>query len=110
MGRQCTAAFALFGEVLDGEEAERRRLVWRGVDVDDLATEAERLARTAASRDPELVTRTEGTMATTTAVDQPVTAIELELAAQQWAMERPAFQASLGQLREHLGRPRGTGG
>lgn len=110
VGRQCTAALALFGEVLGGEEAERRGLVWRCVGADDLAAEAERLARRAASRDPELVTRTKRTMATTAAVDQPATAMQLELAAQRWSMERPEFQASLGELRDRLGRPRGAGG
>ena len=110
VGRQCTAALALFGEVLGGEEAERRGLVWRCVGADDLAAEAERLARRAASRDPELVTQTKRTMATTAAVDQPATAMQLELAAQKRSMERPAFQASLGELRDRLGRPRGAGG
>jgi enoyl-CoA hydratase len=109
VGSQCTAALALFGEVLDGQDAERRGLVWRCVGANSLAGEAERLARTAASRDPDLVTRTKRTMAATAAVDEPATAIGLELAAQQWSMERPAFQASLGELRERLGRPGGVG-
>lgn len=105
LGRQGVAALALFGEVLDGEEAARRGLVWRCVAVDDLAVEARRLAERAASRDPELVSRTKHTMAAVPAVDGPEAAIDLELAAQRWSMERPAFQASLGELRERLGRP-----
>jgi enoyl-CoA hydratase len=105
LGRQGVAALALFGEVLDGEEAARRGLVWRCVAADDLAVEARRLAERAASRDPELVSRTKHTMAAVPAVDGPEAAIDLELAAQRWSMERPAFQASLGELRERLGRP-----
>jgi enoyl-CoA hydratase len=110
LGRPGAAALALFGEVLDGEEAARRGLVWRCVGAKDLLAEAGRLARKAAARDPELVSRTKRTMASGAAVDEPAAAIELELAAQRWSMERPEFQASLGELRERLGRPRGTGG
>jgi enoyl-CoA hydratase len=110
LGRQGTAALALFGEVLDGEEAARRGLVWRCVEADDLVEEAGRLAQKAASRDPELVTRTKRTMASVAAVDDPAAAITLELAAQRWSMERPAFQDSLRELRERLGRPRSTAG
>jgi enoyl-CoA hydratase len=106
VGRQGAAALALFGEVLDGEDAARRGLVWRCVGADDLAAEAGRLAQRAASRDPELVSRTKQTMASVAAVDEPAAAINLELAAQRWSMERPAFAASLAELRERLGRPR----
>lgn len=109
-GKQGAAALTLFGEVLDGEEAARRGLVWRCVDRDDLVGEAGRLAHKAASRDPELVSRTKQTMASVAAVDEPGAAIDLELAAQQWSMERPTFQASLGELRERLGRPGRTDG
>lgn len=108
-GRQGAAALTLFGEVLDGEEAARRGLVWRCVEPDDLAEEAGRLAHKAASRDPELVMRTKQTMASVALVDEPRAAIDLELVAQRWSMDRPAFQASLGELRERLGRPRGAG-
>jgi len=110
LGKQGAAALTLFGEVLDGDEAERRGLVWRCVGADDLAAEAGRLAQIAASRDPELVSRTKRTMASVVTVDGPASAIDLELAAQRWSMERPAFQASLGDLRERLGRPRRTSG
>jgi enoyl-CoA hydratase len=105
VGRQGAAALTLFGEVLDGEEAARRGLVWRCVGADDLAAEARRLAEKAASRDPALVARTKQTMAAVPGVDRPAAAIDLELAAQRWSMERPAFQASLGELRGRLGRP-----
>jgi enoyl-CoA hydratase len=108
MGRQGAAALTLFGEVLDGEEAARRALVWRCVDHDDLVGESGRLAQKAASRDPELVSRTKRTMASVAAVDEPGAAVELELAAQRWSMERPTFVASLGELRERLGRARRT--
>jgi enoyl-CoA hydratase len=103
--RQGAAALILFGEVLDGEEAARRGLIWRCVGANDLAAEARRLAEKAASRDPELVARTKQTMAAVPGVDGPAAAIDLELGPQRWSMERPGFQASLGELRERLGRP-----
>lgn len=108
MGRPAAAALTLFGEVLGGEEAARRGLVWRCVEADDLVEESARLAQKAASRDPELVSRTKETMASVAAVDEPRAAIDLELAAQRWSMERPEFQASLGELRQRLGRPGST--
>jgi enoyl-CoA hydratase len=110
LGRQGVAALALFGEVLHGEEAARRGLVWRCVGSGDLAAEAARLAQKAASRDPELVSRTKRTMASVAAVDDPAAAIGLELAPQRWSMDRPVFQASLGELRERLRGPKGAGG
>jgi enoyl-CoA hydratase len=106
MGPQGAAALTLFGEVLDGEEAARRGLVWKCVEADDLDAEAGRLAQKAASRDPELVSRTKETMVSSAQAQGPAAAIDLELAAQRWSMERPAFQDSLGELRERLGRPR----
>ena len=105
VGRQGAAALTLFGEVLDGEEAARRGLVWRCVGSEELTAEAGRLARKAASRDPELVSKTKRTLEAAAAVDDAAAAIDLELAPQRWSMERPAFQASLGELRARLGRP-----
>jgi enoyl-CoA hydratase len=104
VGPQGTAALTLFGEVLDGEEAARRGLVWRCVGPDELVTEAERLARTAAARDPELVALTKRSMKATAAVADPAAAIDLELAGQRWSMERPAFQATLAELKARLGQ------
>jgi enoyl-CoA hydratase len=80
------------------------------VEADELTAEAGRLAQKAASRDPELVSRTKRTMAAVATVDSPAAAIDLELAPQRWSMERPAFQASLGELRERLGRSRRADG
>jgi enoyl-CoA hydratase len=48
---------------------------------DDLAAEAGRMARTAASRDPELVSTTKCTMRAASAVDDPAAAIRLARAA-----------------------------
>ncbi len=105
IGRQGAAALTLFGEVLDGEEAARRGLVWRCVAADELAGEAQRLARKAASRDPELVAVVKRTIDAAGAVDEAGAAIDLEAGPQRWSMDRPAFGASLLELRARLGRP-----
>jgi enoyl-CoA hydratase len=104
LGPQGAAALTLFDEVLDGEQAARRGLVWRCVDPDQLVAETTRLARRAASRDPELVSRTKQTLRDAATLGAPGPATDLELEAQRWSMGRPAFRTSLGELRARLGR------
>lgn len=106
VGRQAAAALVLCGERVDGREAERIGLVWRCVDAEeDLLPEARRLAARAAGRDRALVQRAKATLRAT--VDQPDvrSAIELELAAQQWSMTQPHFQETLARLRPREARP-----
>jgi len=104
VGRQAANAMTLFGEVLDGEAAADRGLVWRCVPPDQLQGEAARLARRAAERDAELVAVTKRTLDASSAVRTPSEAIALELEPQRWSMARPAFEQSLRQLRARLGR------
>ena len=59
-GPQTTMAAVLFGEVLDGAEAERVGLVYRCVDDDALLDAAQAMAARAASAPRELVDRDEG--------------------------------------------------
>ncbi len=105
MGRQGAAALSLFGEVLGGEEAARRGLVWRCVESGDLHEEAERLARRAGHHDPELTARVKQTLNAVAATWDYEGAVEAELEPQRWSMERPAFEQALAALRERLGRP-----
>jgi enoyl-CoA hydratase len=105
IGARGTAALALFGETLDGVEAARRGLVWRCVSEADLMDEAMQLARRAAERDPELVTRTKRTLKGSLAVVDAAAAIDLELEPQRWSMGRPSFVASLQRLRERIAVP-----
>jgi enoyl-CoA hydratase len=92
MGRQATAATLLFGEKLDAEAALRCGLVWDVVDDDELMHRAMDLARAAASLDPELVRRTKETMAATDTAATLAAAVDIEVAAQVWSMEQPAFR------------------
>jgi enoyl-CoA hydratase len=104
VGRQAAAAMSLFGEVLDGEAAEARGLVWRCVPSDELQEEAARLARRAAERDAELVAVAKRTLRASSSARTPSEAIALELGPQRWSMARPAFEQSLRELRARLGR------
>ena len=104
LGRQGAAAMSLFGEVLDGEEAARRGLVWRCVETGELRAEAERLAGRAGQHDKELTARVKRTLDTTAAIDDHEAAVAGELEPQRWSMERPAFEQSLVELRERLGK------
>ena len=62
IGPQAAAATVLFGEVLDGEQAERAGLVWRTVDDDELARIAHGLAARAAEAPRELSIVTKETL------------------------------------------------
>lgn len=104
LGRLGAAAMSLFGEVLDGEEAARRGLVWRCVETGELRAEAQRLAGRAGQHDMELTARVKHTLDTTAAVDDHEAAVEGELEPQRWSMGRPAFERSLVELRERLGK------
>lgn len=105
LGRQGAAALSLFGEIVNGDEAARRGLVWRCVDEHELRGEAERLARRAGGHDPELAARVKGTLNATAGIDGDEAAVLAELEPQRWSMERPQFEEALARLRQRLGKP-----
>jgi enoyl-CoA hydratase len=104
IGRQGAAALSLFGEVLRGEEAARLGLAWRCLEPAALLPEAERLARRAATHDPELATRVKQTLDATGGVCDAEAAVNLELEPQRWSMQRPVFEQALSELRVRLGK------
>jgi enoyl-CoA hydratase len=104
LGRQGAAALSLFGEVLTGEDAARRGLVWRCLESAELRGEAERLALRAGGHDAELTARVKRTLDATAAVHDSEAAVAGELEPQRWSMDRPAFEEALAELRERLGR------
>lgn len=95
VGRQGAVAMTLCGDVLTGEEAVAAGLAWR-CDDDPLAL-ALRLARRAAGRDRELVARAKSVLDTPT--DDP---FALELAAQQWSVDRPGFADAVQRVMDQL--------
>ncbi|MEJ7584305.1 MAG: enoyl-CoA hydratase [Acidimicrobiales bacterium] len=97
-GPQAVAAAVLFGEVLDGPEAERCGLVWRCLDDDELMPAALALAGRAAAGPPELVARMKATIATMADIASHHEAVEVELEPQLWSLDQPAFRERLAAL------------
>lgn len=92
--RETTAALALFGERLTGEQAVTAGLAYEAVDADAVDARALELAAVPA-RDPELARRT--TQSLRTELGPPAlpwgAALEMERSAQMWSMRRKAIAA-----------------
>jgi enoyl-CoA hydratase len=95
LGPQGAAATVVFGDVLDGERAERHGLAWRCVDDAALVEEAVSFAARAASAPPALVRRVKQTLRQMPTVTSPDEAVSLELEAQLWSMRQPDFAERL---------------
>jgi enoyl-CoA hydratase len=101
-GPQAVAATVLFGEVLDGTEAERIGLVWRCVDDDALLTTARELAGRAAAAPRELVIRTKATIAAMATIHDHESALERELEPQLWSVSQPEFRERLAAMQARI--------
>jgi enoyl-CoA hydratase len=101
-GPQAVAATVLFGEVLDGAEAERIGLVWRCVDDDALLPTARELAGRAAAAPRELVIRTKATIAAMATIDDHEAALERELEPQLWSVSQPEFRERLAAMQARI--------
>lgn len=108
-GPQVTMAAVLFGDVLDGETAERVGLAYRCVDDDALLAAAHDMAARAAAAPRELVIATKRTIATMATVADHPSAVATELEPQLWSTRQPWFTERLAALRDRLAR-RGNGG
>lgn len=95
LGSQGAAATILFGEVLDGKEAERHGLAWRCVDDAHLVRDATALAAKAAAAPPALVRRVKETLQRMTTVSESADAVDIELDAQVWSTQQPDFAERL---------------
>jgi enoyl-CoA hydratase len=101
-GLQTTLAAVLFGQVLDGAEAERVGLAWRCVDDDALLDEAVAMAARAASMPPELSRAAKRTILDMGTVEDHPAAVERELIDQLWSMDQPAFAERLTALQGRI--------
>jgi enoyl-CoA hydratase len=104
VGPQTTSAMVLFGEVLSGEEAERRGLAWRCVDEEDLVTESLALAQRTTAVPRALLTRTKETLRAVSALDRHADAVDLEIVAQTWSLGEPFFFERLAALRAQVSK------
>ncbi|CAN5761086.1 enoyl-CoA hydratase [soil metagenome] len=102
VGPQATAATVLFGEVLNGAEAERSGLAWRCVPDEELLPLAIELGARAAAAPRELVTRAKATIADMAQVIDHEAAVLRELGDQVWSVTQPAFVDRLAQLQQRV--------
>jgi enoyl-CoA hydratase len=101
-GPQTAFAAVVFGEVMDGTEAERVGLVHRCVDDDQLLAEAQRLAARAAAVPRELVIEVKRTIQAMADVDSHPEAVERELEPQLWSTRQPWFAERLAELQRQI--------
>lgn len=101
-GPQAVAAAVLFGEVLDGAEAERVGLVWRCVPDDELLPAAQEMAARAAAAPHELAARTKASIADMAGIADHPGAVDRELVPQVWSLEQPAFKERVAALQAKI--------
>ncbi len=101
-GPQATLAAVLFGEVLDGPEAERVGLVYRCVDDDQLADAAQALAERAAAGPRPLAMEIKRTIADMAGVATHAEAVQRELVPQLWSTRQPWFAERLAALQAKI--------
>jgi enoyl-CoA hydratase len=102
VGPQAAAATVLFGEVLDGKEAERLGFSFRCYADDQLLPAAQEMAARAAAGPPELVKRMKQTLKDVADIDEHVAALERELDDQVWSVEQPAFRELLAKIQARI--------
>jgi enoyl-CoA hydratase len=104
VGPSAAAAMVVFGQVLDGADAERVGLAWRCVDDDALVEEAVAVAARAASGPKELAAEIKKTLAAMAGVTDRDAAVERELGPQLWSTRQPWFAERLAALRSRVSR------
>jgi enoyl-CoA hydratase len=103
-GPQATMAAVVFGEVLDGAEAERVGLVHRCVDDDQLLTAAHEMAARAASAPRELAITAKATIRDMADVADHPAAVARELEPQLWSTRQPWFAERLAALQARIAK------
>jgi len=102
VGIQRAMATVVFGQVLDGSEAERVGIVYRCVADDQLIEQAQGFARGAASSPRELAIVTKQTIRDMAAIDTHDAAVERELEPQLWSVQKPWFEERVAALKARI--------
>jgi enoyl-CoA hydratase len=102
VGPQTAMAAVVFGEVLDGAEAERVGLVHRCVDDERLLDVAQEMAARAAGAPRELAIATKRTIQQMVDVATHSDAVAAELTPQLWSTRQPWFAERLAALQARL--------
>jgi enoyl-CoA hydratase len=103
-GPQTAIATVVFGEILDGQQAERVGIVWRCVPDDDLLRVAQEVAARAASVPRELSTTTKQTIIDMADIADHPAAVARELQPQLWSTRQPWFAERLAAMRARISR------
>jgi len=103
-GPQATMATVIFGEILDGAEAERVGLVWKCVDDDALLATAHEMAARAASAPRELLKVTKETIQAMSGIDAHSDAVKREIEHQVWSTRQPWFAERLAALQAKISK------
>ncbi len=102
VGPQVASAAVLFGEVLDGAQAERVGLVYRCVDDDVLLATAHEMAKRAASAPRPLLEVTKVTLRDMATVADHEAAVDREIEPQVWSTRQPWFKERLAALQASI--------
>jgi enoyl-CoA hydratase len=102
VGPQAAMAAVVFGEVLDGAEAERVGLAHRCVDDDQLLAVAQEMAARAASAPRELAIAVKATIQRMADIDNHPDAVQTELVPQLWSTQQPWFAERLAAVQQRI--------
>jgi enoyl-CoA hydratase len=104
VGPQAAMAAVVFGQVLDGPEAERVGLVYRCVADDELLDAAQQFARGAASAPRELAIIAKQTIRDMADIGEHEAAVTRELEPQLWTVQQPWFEERLAALQARISK------
>lgn len=102
LGPQATFATVVFGDVVDGREAERIGLVWKCVADNQLMDEAMKLASRAAEAPRELLESVKKTIKDMADVRTHPDAVKRELDPQVWSTRQPWFAERIAALQKKI--------
>jgi len=102
VGQQGAMAAVVFGQVLNGPEAERVGLAYKCVPDDELLGAAHDFARGAASAPRELAIITKQTIRDMADIDQHSDAVEREFDPQLWTVKQPWFEERIAALKAKI--------
>jgi enoyl-CoA hydratase len=101
-GPQTAMAAVVFGEVMDGAEAERVGLVHRCIDDDALLAAAQAMAKRAADAPRELAITVKQTIKDMADVSEHPAAVKRELDPQLWSTRQPWFAERIAALQAKI--------
>lgn len=102
VGYEQAAAMLLAGEVLDGETAERRGLVWRCVDDEALLDTAKAMAAGVVSGPLPLVKLVKDSLQQSYLIGEHDKAVDFEIERQLWSQEQPYFKERLAAIQKRI--------